>query len=227
MAAPVIVHGLGASAKYLTLDISEPQFLREVSDGDRHEWLHYFLALRPKPGLWVTVDADGKIAADDLGGGAEIPLSRKAEFPTSVRPLRCHGHHSPAQLASFRERARAFAVVFGALAPTATSAPASTFFGDCAHPRFAEEVPTSSTPRSHPTFYDVASLVQASQASSRLWRLVEVLLQGLPGEMQTAVGLTADDMDPSCPFEAERVQGKEMVSEGKRRRSVAAEHTLR
>ena len=103
MAAPVIVRTFGATAKHLTLDIGEPQILREMTEGDGQEW-HYFVAVRLKPGMWVTVDADGEIAADDLGGIAVIPLLRKAEFPAAERPFRCHGKHTPAQLASFRER---------------------------------------------------------------------------------------------------------------------------
>ena len=87
MAAPVIVRTLGATAKHLTLDIGEPQILREMTEGDGQDWHHYFLAVRLKPGMWVTVDADGDIAADDLGGIAVIPLLRKAEFPAAERPF--------------------------------------------------------------------------------------------------------------------------------------------
>ena len=53
--------------------------------------------------------------------------------------------------------------------------------------------------QAYPTFYDVASLVRASQASSQLWRLVEVLLQGFRARCTRLQGSASTTWTRSTP----------------------------
>ena len=114
-----IVRAQGATADLRTLKIEQPQVLIEM-ENSAEAFHQHILHHRLPSGSWITSDADGELALDDLTELDVIPLGRDAPYPVAGRPFRIPPEYSDAAWRTLTARALQLAQIHGFVAPTAT-----------------------------------------------------------------------------------------------------------